>query len=107
MSNNRPAPHLRQFAPVKYKKAPQAPRRFKSSYMFFSTKKHKEIRAELAEKGEGNKVSSELNVLGRFESTETRCFAHPYFLILILFALVAFHNGSSKDGFTSMESAPG
>jgi hypothetical protein len=32
---------------VKYKKAPQAPRRFKSSYMFFSTKKHKEIRAEL------------------------------------------------------------
>lgn len=57
MSNNRPAPHLRQFAPVKYKKAPQAPRRFKSSYMFFSTKKHKEIRAELAEKGEGNKVS--------------------------------------------------
>lgn len=70
MSNNRPAPHLRQFAPVKYKKAPQAPRRFKSSYMFFSTKKHKEIRAELAEKGEGNKVSlrkvSPLN--GRLES---------------------------------------
>lgn len=58
MSNSRPAPHLRQFAPVKYKKAPQAPRRFKSSYMFFSTKKHKEIRAELAEKGEGNKLST-------------------------------------------------
>ena len=56
MSTNRSTPHLRQFAPVKYKKAPQAPRRFKSSYMFFSTKKHKEIRAELAEKGEGQKV---------------------------------------------------
>lgn len=106
MSNNRPAPHLRQFARVKYKKAPQAPRRFKSSYMFFSTKKHKEIRAELAEKGEGNKVSG-LNIALRFESTETRRFAHPYFLILMLSALVAFHNGSSKDGFTSMESAPG
>jgi hypothetical protein len=31
---------------VKYKKAPQAPRRFKSSYMFFSTEKHKEIRMD-------------------------------------------------------------
>eukprot|EP00534_Pseudo-nitzschia_fraudulenta_P003715 CAMPEP_0201131450 /NCGR_PEP_ID=MMETSP0850-20130426/42819_1 /ASSEMBLY_ACC=CAM_ASM_000622 /TAXON_ID=183588 /ORGANISM="Pseudo-nitzschia fraudulenta, Strain WWA7" /LENGTH=415 /DNA_ID=CAMNT_0047401493 /DNA_START=259 /DNA_END=1506 /DNA_ORIENTATION=+ len=58
MSSNRTPPHLRQFAPIKYKKAPQAPRRFKSSYMFFSTKKHKEIRAELAEKGEGQKLST-------------------------------------------------
>lgn len=49
---------MRQFAPVKYKKAPQAPRRFKSSYMFFSTKKHKEIREELSEKGEGQKLST-------------------------------------------------
>jgi hypothetical protein len=37
---------------VKYKKAPQAPRRFKSAYMFFSTEKHKEIRQELADKNE-------------------------------------------------------
>jgi len=58
MSTNRSKPHLRQFAAVKYKKAPQAPRRFKSSYMFFSTIKHKEIRAELAEKGEGQKIST-------------------------------------------------
>ena len=43
-------------AQVKYKKAPQAPRRFKSSYMFFSTEKHKQIRKELAEKGEIEKV---------------------------------------------------
>ena len=42
--------------PVKYKKAPQAPRRFKSSYMFFSTEKHRLIRQELAEKGEIDKV---------------------------------------------------
>jgi hypothetical protein len=56
MSSGRPSPHLRQFAPVKYKKAPQAPRRFKSSYMFFSTTKHKEIRAELTAKGQGQKV---------------------------------------------------
>ena len=53
MSSGRPSPHLRQSAPIKYKKAPQAPRRFKSSYMFFSTKKHKEIRAELTKKGHG------------------------------------------------------
>jgi hypothetical protein len=44
---------------VKYKKAPQAPRRFKSSYMFFSTEKHKAIRKELTEKaGENEKVST-------------------------------------------------
>jgi hypothetical protein len=42
---------------VKYKKAPQAPRRFKSSYMFFSTEKHKQIRKELSEEeGELKKV---------------------------------------------------
>uniref|UniRef100_A0A7S4AU04 HMG box domain-containing protein n=1 Tax=Pseudo-nitzschia australis TaxID=44445 RepID=A0A7S4AU04_9STRA len=58
MSTNRSTPHMRQFAPVKYKKAPQAPRRFKSSYMFFSTMKHKLIRGELSEKGEGQKVST-------------------------------------------------
>lgn len=34
--------------PIKLKKAPQAPRRFKSAYMFFSTGKHKEIRSGMA-----------------------------------------------------------
>jgi hypothetical protein len=45
---------------VKYKKSPEAPRRFKSSYMFFSTIKHKEIRAQLIEKynEDGRRVSS-------------------------------------------------
>jgi len=60
MSSNRPSPYLRQFAPVKYKKAPQAPRRFKSSYMFYSTIKHKEIRAELTAKGEGKLSTTEV-----------------------------------------------
>ena len=32
---------------VKYKKALQAPKRFKNSYMFFSIKKNRDIRAEL------------------------------------------------------------
>lgn len=45
--------YMNPFATVKLKKAPQAPRRFKSSYMFFSTAKHKEIRAELTAKGHG------------------------------------------------------
>lgn len=42
---------------LKYKKPPQAPRRFKSSYMFFSTVKHREIRAELEKEGKMEKVS--------------------------------------------------
>mmetsp|Transcript_18538 Transcript_18538/g.21470 ORF Transcript_18538/g.21470 Transcript_18538/m.21470 type:complete len:431 (+) Transcript_18538:242-1534(+) len=60
MSSNRPSSHLRQFAPTKYKKAPQAPKRFKSSYMFYSTTKHKEIRAELTAKGEGKLSTTEV-----------------------------------------------
>lgn len=60
MSSGRPSPHLRQSASIKYKKAPQAPRRFKSSYMFFSTKKHKEIRAELTKKGHGKVSTTEV-----------------------------------------------
>mmetsp|Transcript_18450 Transcript_18450/g.26024 ORF Transcript_18450/g.26024 Transcript_18450/m.26024 type:complete len:576 (-) Transcript_18450:108-1835(-) len=32
---------------TKYQKAPNAPKRFKSAYMFFSTAKHKEIRSSL------------------------------------------------------------
>lgn len=42
---------------TKYKKAPQAPRRFKSAYMFFSTDKHKEIRQDYNEKGISEKVN--------------------------------------------------
>mmetsp|Transcript_23517 Transcript_23517/g.35573 ORF Transcript_23517/g.35573 Transcript_23517/m.35573 type:complete len:421 (+) Transcript_23517:88-1350(+) len=43
---------------IKYKKAPQAPRRFKSAYMFFSTCKHKEIREELGAKGTVEKTTN-------------------------------------------------
>jgi len=43
---------------TKYKKAPQAPRRFKSAYMFFSTIKHKEIREELGAKGVAEKTTN-------------------------------------------------
>ena len=52
MAKNRPA----VVGGTKYKKAPDAPRRFKSSYMFFSTEKHRSIREELAKKGKTEKV---------------------------------------------------
>lgn len=39
-----------------YKKAPDAPRRFKSAYMFFSTEKHREIRQQLRLEGRSEKV---------------------------------------------------
>jgi hypothetical protein len=35
---------------LKYKKAPEAPIRFKSAYIFFSIAKQKEIRASMTEK---------------------------------------------------------
>lgn len=55
-SIGQPSPSSKEHAAIKYKKAPEAPRRFKSSYMFFSTTKHKQIREELDEAGKGNKV---------------------------------------------------
>jgi len=42
----------------KYKKAPDAPRRFKSAFIFFSTDKHKEIRAKLGKKGATEKTTN-------------------------------------------------
>mmetsp|Transcript_28284 Transcript_28284/g.53168 ORF Transcript_28284/g.53168 Transcript_28284/m.53168 type:complete len:406 (+) Transcript_28284:352-1569(+) len=57
-ADDRNYPFKKPFAPVKYKKAPQAPRRFKSSYMFFSTYKHKQIREDLAKKGDTSKPST-------------------------------------------------
>jgi hypothetical protein len=41
---------------VKYGKAPQAPKRFKSAYMFFSTVMHAKTRAKLGHKGVKAKV---------------------------------------------------
>lgn len=52
--------YMNPYATTKMKKAPEAPRRFKSSYMFFSTAKHKEIRAELTEKGQGKLATTEV-----------------------------------------------
>mmetsp|Transcript_18278 Transcript_18278/g.26241 ORF Transcript_18278/g.26241 Transcript_18278/m.26241 type:complete len:370 (-) Transcript_18278:73-1182(-) len=44
--------------PTKYKKAPGAPRRFKSAFIFFSTQKHKEIRLGLGKAGEKEKTTN-------------------------------------------------
>ena len=41
----------------KFKKAPQAPRRFKSAYIFFSIAKHKELREKFPNSGDEGKVS--------------------------------------------------
>ncbi|KAG7343683.1 HMG high mobility group box-containing protein [Nitzschia inconspicua] len=54
-NDDRDYPFKKCLAPIKYKKAPNAPRRFKSSYMFFSTQKHKEIREETTKEGETTK----------------------------------------------------
>lgn len=45
-------------APPKYKKAPDAPKRFKSAFIIFSAEKHKEIKEDLAKQGRSEKVSS-------------------------------------------------
>mmetsp|Transcript_25244 Transcript_25244/g.45707 ORF Transcript_25244/g.45707 Transcript_25244/m.45707 type:complete len:319 (-) Transcript_25244:592-1548(-) len=44
-------------AGVKFIKAPQAPKRFKSAYMFFSTAMHPEIRTRLGSKGTKEKTT--------------------------------------------------
>jgi hypothetical protein len=50
-------PDMTKSSKFKFKKPPEAPRRFKSSYMFFSTVKHREIRATLEKEGRMEKVS--------------------------------------------------
>jgi hypothetical protein len=45
-------------AKEKYKKAPTAPRRFKTAYMFFSIEKQKEIRGNTEEKVRNQPVES-------------------------------------------------
>jgi hypothetical protein len=52
------APERRKKKDVKYRKAPQAPKRFKSAYMFFSTAMHPAIRKRLGKKGVTEKVRS-------------------------------------------------
>jgi hypothetical protein len=49
-------------AGVKFIKAPQAPKRFKSAYMFFSTAMHPEIRTRLGSKRANEKVCNYLLV---------------------------------------------
>jgi hypothetical protein len=41
---------------TKYKKAPDAPKRFKSAFIIFSADKHKEIKQDLQEQGRTEKV---------------------------------------------------
>lgn len=41
----------------KYKKAPDAPKRFKSAFIIFSAEKHKEIKEDLISQGRTEKVS--------------------------------------------------
>jgi hypothetical protein len=40
----------------KYKKAPDAPKRFKSAFIIFSAEKHKEIKEDLLSQGRTEKV---------------------------------------------------
>lgn len=47
---------------AKLKKDPNAPRRFKSAFIFFSTEKHKEIRKQLGKQGAKEKVGGMLSL---------------------------------------------
>jgi hypothetical protein len=51
-------PVPRKMAPAKYKKAPDAPKRFKSAFIIFSAEKHKEIKEDLTKQGRAEKVRS-------------------------------------------------
>jgi HMG (high mobility group) box len=45
----------------KYKKAPDAPKRFKSAFIIFSAEKHKEIKENFAKKGRSEKVHFDMH----------------------------------------------
>lgn len=48
----------------KYKKAPDAPKRFKSAFIIFSAEKHKEIKDNLIQQGRTEKVGAYLIGVG-------------------------------------------
>jgi hypothetical protein len=77
----------------KYKKAPQAPRRFKSAYMFYSTEKHKQIREELSKNGD-TIVSTNVHTI-----TQRPQHARSH----LSFRTPAINNRSGKDGITGVE----
>ena len=51
-----PMGHSKTMGSPKYKKAPDAPKRFKSAFIIFSAEKHKEIKEKLASQGRVEKV---------------------------------------------------
>jgi len=58
-----PAPTSKRNAdgpPARYKKAPDAPKRFKSAFIIFSAEKHKEIKEQHAKEGRTEKVCTEI-----------------------------------------------
>ena len=57
---------------IKYEKAPLAPRRFKSAYMFFSTEKHKSIREEYGTKMQTTDVAKMVSQAWQTLSAEER-----------------------------------
>lgn len=57
---------------TKFKKAPGAPRRFKSAYMFFSTEKHKSIREGNAEKLQTTEVAKMVSLAWKQLPAEER-----------------------------------
>ena len=50
------ATSTKAMAAPKFKKAPDAPKRFKSAFIIFSAQKHKEIKEDLAKQGRAEKV---------------------------------------------------
>lgn len=67
----------------KYKKAPDAPKRFKSAFIIFSAEKHKEIKEDLISQGRTEKVSV---TLLRFSLDEVNHSSNK--LIVVLFLLL-------------------
>lgn len=81
----------------KYKKAPGAPRRFKSAFIFFSTEKHKEIRQGLGLDGAKEKVEC---LRRKLQGDH-----HGYSRLTInsIFRLNSSDNKCRQDGVRSME----
>ena len=51
-----PPPPSGKSSGARFKKAPDAPKRFKSAFIIFSAEKHKEIKGKLTEEGKAGKV---------------------------------------------------
>lgn len=80
----------------KFKKAPEAPKRFKPAFIFFSAEKHKEIRSQLGENSSAVRVSTAKT---KIEGVTKSKRIQQYLFVTLLFWCVYVYEMKERQHF--------